>query len=62
MELTENQQRIALEMQACRPIDILSTDFSDWQTAVEKSRFGNNHEFLEICYAGIERLTNEERR
>lgn len=52
------QKKLALEMQKRRPIDILSTNFADWQTAVERSRFGSDHYFLEICYAGVERLTN----
>lgn len=52
------EKKLALEMQERRPIDILSTEFADWQTAVETSRFGNDHEFLEICYAGVERLAN----
>lgn len=60
--LTENEINQALEMREQRPIDVLSTAFADWQTAVEKSPFGNNHDFLEICYAGIERMTNDERR
>ena len=58
--LTENEINQALEMREQRPIDVLSTAFADWQTAVERSQFGNNHDFLTICYAGIERITNEE--
>ena len=27
------EKKLSLEMQACRPTDILSTDFADWQTA-----------------------------
>lgn len=57
--LSEDKINQALEMQVCRPIDIFSTDFADWQTAVERSEGGNSREFLEICYAGIERLTND---
>lgn len=52
------EKKLALEMQARRPVDILSTDFADWQTDVECSGFGSNHFFLEICYSGIERLTS----
>ena len=52
------EKKLALEMQERRPIDILSTDFADWQTAVEKL-CDNNHELLEICYFGIERMTNK---
>ena len=58
--LTENEINQALEMQALRPLNVLSTEFADWQTAVERSQFGNNHDFLTICYAGTERITNEE--
>ena len=52
------EKKLALEMRARRPVDILSTDFADWQTNVGNSRFGNDHYFLEICYSGVERLTN----
>ena len=58
MEERSAEKKLALEMQARRPVDILSTDFADWQTNVENSRFGSNHYFLEICYAGVERPTN----
>ena len=52
------EKKLALQHRDCRPLDVLSTEFADWQTAVETSRFGNDHEFLEICYAGVDRLAN----
>lgn len=57
--MEENKQKLALEMQDCRPLDICSTEFADWQTAVEKSQHGNDGDFLAICYSGLKRLTNE---
>ena len=53
------RKKLAIEMQERRPLDVLSTDFADWQTDVETSRFGNDRYFLEICYEGIERMTNK---
>ena len=58
MEERIAEKKLALQHRDCRPLDVLSTEFADWQTAVETSRFGNDHEFLEICYAGVDRLAN----
>ena len=44
------------EMDSQKKLEI--KNFEDWQANVENSRFGNDHYFLEICYSGVERLTN----